>query len=237
MKLLLPISSTFRNLKQHMCENKRWNRILIANEILHISLTIFLPLQLRQFLNYFRWLRRVNEDTNFSRNSIISMASKYPFALDRAGHFAQEAMLATTAVVVFKNRCAKGNTIYVEEIWLSVISFRCCNARRGQPGLPTSSIYFHRRRRDPHRERERAHNGWPPRVTFCSCSSHGRRESHRCVAFVGNAPLSRDYYASSLFLPSFLTLFFTLLKFFQSFEIVPFFFLNNRFKILFETLS
>lgn len=29
-------------------------------------------------------------------------------------------MLATTAVVVFKNRCAKGNTIYVEEIWLSV---------------------------------------------------------------------------------------------------------------------
>lgn len=26
----------------------------------------------------------------------------------------------------------------------SVLSFRCCNARRGQPGLPTS-IYFHRR--------------------------------------------------------------------------------------------
>lgn len=82
MKLLLPISSTFRNFKQHMCENKRWNRILIANEILRIPLTIFLLL--RQFLNYFRWLRRVNEDTNFSRNSIISMASKYPFALDRA---------------------------------------------------------------------------------------------------------------------------------------------------------
>lgn len=26
----------------------------------------------------------------------------------------------------------------------SVLSFRCCNAWRGQPGLPTS-IYFHRR--------------------------------------------------------------------------------------------
>lgn len=36
---------------------------------------------------------------------------------------------------------------------------------------------------------EREHNGWP-RVPFCSCSSHGRRESQRCVAFVRDARLS-----------------------------------------------